>query len=91
MNALKLGALVLGVVIPSTALADTDVGARVAARSHFFGFENVNQRNGRVDRDKVILSWFGVQSYAVAAKGRVFLMDSYIYRLSDTPGPSSAC
>ena len=86
MNALKLGALVLGVVIPSTALADTDVGARVAARSHFFGFENVNQRNGRVDRDKVILSWFGVQSYAVAAKGRVFLMDSYIYRLSDTPG-----
>jgi len=86
MNALKLGALVLGVVIPSTALADTDVGARVAARSHFFGFENVNQRNGRVDRDKVIISWFSVQSYAVAAKGRVFLMDSYIYRLSDTPG-----
>ena len=91
MNALKLGALGLGVVIPSTALADTDVGARVAVRSHFFGFENVDQRNGRVDRDKVIISWFSVQSHAVAAQGRVFPMDPYIYRLSDTPGPSSAC
>lgn len=86
MKALMAGALVLGVVMPSAVLADTDVGARVAARSHFFGFENVNQRNGRVDRDKVIISWFSVQSYAVAAKGRVFLLDSHIFRLSDTPG-----
>jgi hypothetical protein len=86
MKALMAGALVLGAVMPSAVLADTDVGARVAARSHFFGFENVDQKNGRVDRDKVIISWFSVQSYAVAAKGRVFLMDSYIYRLSDTPG-----
>ena len=81
MKALMAGALVLGVAIPSAALADTDVGARVAARSHFFGFENVDQKNGKVDRDKVIISWFSVQSYAVAAKGRVFLLDSYIFRL----------
>jgi hypothetical protein len=86
MNALKLGALVFGVALPSAALADTDVGARVAARSHYFGFENVDQENCRVDPDKVVISWFSVQSYAVAAKGRVFLMDSHIFRLSDTPG-----
>jgi glyoxylase-like metal-dependent hydrolase (beta-lactamase superfamily II) len=86
MNALKLGALVLGIVLPSAALADVDVAARVAARSHYFGVENVNQWNGEIDRDKVIISWFSVSSYAVAAKGRVFLLDSYIYRLSDTPG-----
>jgi hypothetical protein len=76
MNALKLGALVLGIVLPSAALADVDVAARVAARSHYFGFENVDQWNGEIDRDKVIISWFSVSSYAVAAKGRVFLLDS---------------
>lgn len=58
----------------------------VAARSHFFGFENAEQKTGKVDADKVIISWFSVSSYAVAAKGRVFLLDSYIYRLSDTGG-----
>jgi hypothetical protein len=58
----------------------------VAARSHFFGAANVDQKSGKVDKDKVILSYFSVQSFAVAAKGRVFLLDSYIYRLADTPG-----
>jgi hypothetical protein len=42
MKALMTGALILGVALPSAVLADTDVGARVAARSHFFGFENVD-------------------------------------------------
>lgn len=60
--------------------------ATIAARSHFSGKENVNQRTGAVDRDKVIISWFSVSSYAVAAKGRVFLLDSYIHRRSDTGG-----
>jgi len=60
--------------------------ALVAARSHFFGAENVDPRTGEVDKEKVIFSWFSVQSYAVAARGHVFLMDSYIYRVSDTEG-----
>lgn len=59
--------------------------ATVAARQLFFGAENVNERTGEVDRNKVIMSWFGVMSFAVAARGRVFLMDSYIYRLAATP------
>ena len=60
--------------------------AMVAARTHFFGADNVDQKSGKVDPQKVIISYFSVQSFAVAAKGRVFLLDSYIYRLADTPG-----
>jgi hypothetical protein len=77
-------------LMTTTAIArDDDHGppadpAVVKARQHFFGAENVNERTGRVDKDKVIFSWFGVQSFAVAARGRVFLMDSYIYRLAAT-------
>jgi hypothetical protein len=59
--------------------------ARVKARQHYFGEENVDPKTGRVDDSKVIVSWFSVASFAVAAKGRVFLLDSYIYRLADTP------
>jgi hypothetical protein len=72
--------------LSSGALGKTvDQDALVAARSHFFGFENVDQKTGAVDKEKVIISWFSVQSYAVAARGHVFLLDSYIYRLADTP------
>lgn len=57
--------------------------AMVKARQHFFGEENVDRRTGKVREDKVIFSWFSVTSFAVAARGRVFMMDSYIYRLAD--------
>lgn len=87
-----IGALLASVAVPSITLAhdnkhhpDPALAARIAARTHFFGAANVDQRTGRVDEDKVIITWFSVQSYAVAAKGRVFLLDSYIYRLADTP------
>src|SRR5262245_5054637 len=86
------GILLLAGAVPSVTVAtdrDHDRGhadpALIAARQHFFGFENVNPKTGEVDKDKVIISWFSVQSYAVAVRGRVFLMDSYIYRVSDTP------
>jgi hypothetical protein len=59
--------------------------ALVKARQHFFGAENVDERTGKVREDKVIFSWFSVASFAVAARGPVFLLDSYIYRLADTP------
>ena len=58
--------------------------AMIAARQRLFGPENVNPKNGKIDEKKVIISWFSVASFAVAAKGRVFLLDSYIYRMSDT-------
>ena len=82
-------ALAIGASAPSLVLANnshaTSNEALVAARSHFFGAENVDQKTGAVDKDKVIISWFSVSSYAVAAKGRVFLLDTYIYRMADTP------
>src|SRR5262245_53895637 len=61
--------------------------ATIAARQHFFGFENVDRRTGGVDKNKVIITWFSVQSYAVAARGRVIFLDSYIYRVADAPPP----
>ena len=59
--------------------------ATIAARTHYFGYDNVDQRTGRVDKDKVIVSWFGVASFALAARGHVVLLDSYIWRLANQP------
>lgn len=87
MSTGKFAALVLAMALAFPALAKhpkEDVSAMVAARSHFFGAGNVDQKSGKVDKDKVILTYFSVSSYAVAARGRVFLMDSYIYRLTDS-------
>ena len=91
-KALCIGSLLFAIGLPGGAMADDDDDdhykgrradpALVAARQHFFGNDNVNARTGRVDKSKVIMSWFGVTSFAVAARGRVFLMDSYIYRVS---------
>ena len=78
--------LALAAAFSWPAAAQDGLGATIAARSHFFGIANVDQRTGAVDKEKVIISYFSVQSFAVAARGRVFLLDSYIYRLADTPG-----
>jgi len=75
--------LALSYTMPAQAAADP---ALLAARTHFFGIQNVDPKSGEVDKEKVIIAWFSVQSYAVAARGHVFLLDSYIYRISDTEG-----
>ena len=72
-------------VSASAFAAKTEGAATIAARTHFFGYDNVDQKTGKVDKDKVIVSWFSVASFAVAARGHVFLLDSYIYRLADKP------
>jgi hypothetical protein len=87
MNSCKYVALALVMLLASPALAKhskEDASATVAARSHYFGAANVDQRTGKVDKNKVIVSWFSVSSYAIAARGHVFLLDSYIYRRADT-------
>lgn len=86
LNAMCVGAALLAATAASATNPAEASSALVAARSHFFGAQNVDQKTGEVDKEKVILTWFSVQSYAVAARGRVFLMDSYIYRVSDTYG-----
>src|SRR5260370_13841902 len=52
--------------------------ATIKARQHFFGAENVDPVSAAVRKDRVIFSWFSNTSFAVAAGGRVFLLDSYI-------------
>ena len=53
--------------------------ALVQARRKFFGIENVDER-GRLDKEKVIISWASNTTYVVSAGGHVLLMDSYINR-----------
>lgn len=52
----------------------------VHARTKFFGAANVNQATGAVRRDRVVISWFGCTSYAVAMHGKVFLLDAWVPR-----------
>lgn len=94
-----LAAAVFAAFIPSIGLAhDRDDDDRdshqadpalVKARQHFFGFENVNPRSGKVRKDKVILSWFSVTSFAASVRGRVFLLDAFIFRRGDAPAPGA--
>src|SRR5215212_1350244 len=51
--------------------------ATVAARERFFGAAAVD-RAGRVRRDRVILSWFGVSSLAASFRGHVVLLDTFV-------------
>jgi len=60
--------------------------AMIAARSKFFGIENVDQRTGQVDQSRVIISWITNASFAVAASGHVMLLDTYVTRLEVMPG-----
>ena len=88
MRSWKSGWLAAGIAVAtvvSPAFAANTLSETIAARSHFFGKENVDQTTGDVDKEKVIITWFSVQSYAVAARGHVFLLDSYIYRVADVP------
>jgi hypothetical protein len=56
--------------------------AMVAARQRFFGLDNVDPRSGAVRDDRVLLSWFGIASFAASVNGHVFLIDSYVNRFA---------
>ena len=51
----------------------------IATRRRFFGAANVDE-DGRLRRDRVVLSWFGVSNFAMAIGGRVVLLDAWIPR-----------
>lgn len=76
-------ALLVASLLPATTLAASR--EMIAARTKFFGYDNVDQSTGDVSRDKVIISWFSVASFAMAARGHVVLLDTYIYRMADKP------
>lgn len=52
----------------------------VRARQKFFGEDVVHPRTGAVRPDRVVISWFGCTSYAVAMNGRVLLLDAWVPR-----------
>jgi L-ascorbate metabolism protein UlaG (beta-lactamase superfamily) len=71
--------LVGAATLPSSpAVAEAGLSkSTVKAREAFFGAPNVDRR-GKVRRDRVILSWFGVASLAASFDGQVVLLDSFI-------------
>ncbi|MDS1112974.1 MBL fold metallo-hydrolase [Gordonia westfalica] len=68
---------VAGVALPAPGAAHADT-ALVSARSAVFGAHNVDRTTGAVRDDRVIFSWFGVSSFAVAMAGKVFLTDAWV-------------
>lgn len=74
------GALVaLGAATASGAPADART---IAARQRFFGTDTVDAGTGEVRPDRVVLSWVGCATYAVAFAGTVLLLDAWVPRLS---------
>lgn len=71
-------ALAAATVVPE-APARALTRGEVALRRKFFGRRNVDA-TGRVRKDRVILSWFGVTGYAMAIHGRVLLLDAWVPR-----------
>ena len=85
--------LLVVLCLPIGALADGDRDhhhhvnpATIAARQKFFGTQNVDPHSGVVDPSKVIFSWITNASFAVAVRGHVALLDTYVTRLEVTPG-----
>jgi len=71
---------------PGLAKNSQPSAALIAARQKVFGLENVDPKTGTVREDQVIVSWLTNASFAVAAKGHVLLLDTYVTRLEVTPG-----
>jgi len=52
--------------------------ATIAARQHFFGIDNVNPNTGAVRKDRIIMSWMGVSTFAASFMGHVVMLDGYL-------------
>lgn len=69
--------------VPPAAPALAD---QIAARTHYFGAENVDAATGDVRKDLVIMSWASNTTYAAAINGKVVLMDASLLRREQAPG-----
>lgn len=52
----------------------------VTARQRFFGESNVDAGTGVIRPDRVIITWLGCTTYAMAIAGSVFLLDAWVPR-----------
>ncbi|HWK26365.1 MAG TPA: MBL fold metallo-hydrolase [Solirubrobacter sp.] len=66
------------------AQAEVLPAATIAARQHFFGIDNVDPATGAVRKDRVLMSWAGVATFAASFNGHVVMLDTWIPR-----GPST--
>lgn len=79
------GLLVAGIAVitlgfAGSTRAENFSAQTIAARQRFFGFDNVNPRTGAVRNDRVIISWYGVSSFAASFSGHVVLLDGFMAR-----------
>jgi L-ascorbate metabolism protein UlaG (beta-lactamase superfamily) len=74
--AVATAATVLGGVLMTAPSAAAS--ALVDARNRFFGAANVDQSTGAVRPDRVVASWVGVSTFALAIGGHVVLLDAWI-------------
>lgn len=77
----KLATLAAGRLRPAADPADPRT---IAARTRFFGADTVDPGNGALRTDRVVLSWVGCTTYAMAIGGAVFLLDAWVPRLTST-------
>ena len=66
--------------------APVSLADMIKARIKVFGPANVDPGSGNVNRDRVVFSWLGHNAGAVAMRGRILMLESYIARLEVTPG-----
>ena len=59
---------------------------QIAARTAYFGAENVNATTGDIRTDLVIMSWMTNTTYAAAINGKVVLLDAALMRRETAPG-----
>lgn len=52
----------------------------IAARQRFFGASNIDSGTGAIRDDRVVISWLGCTTYAMAMRGSVFLLDAWVPR-----------
>lgn len=72
-------------LLPSTPAAPATADL-VAARTHYFGAENVDSKTGEVRKDLLIMSWATNTTFAAAINGKVVLLDASLLRREETPG-----
>lgn len=78
-----VGGLLTAVKAPA-ALTEVDQRRMVTARQRFFGVDAVDAATGAVRPDRVVLSWVGCTTYALALGGTVLLLDAWIPRLTSS-------
>lgn len=81
------GALGAGVLLAAgrlEAVGEPGSARTVRARQRFFGADAVDAETGAVRADRVVLSWVGCTTYAVAIGGTVLLLDAWVPRLTSS-------